>query len=355
MTEFVASVLAYGFPAQSGLRVSHSADKVTLVRNGNGQVINSVRTVAPLTGPVDSLVWAVRQLVGDVAATIREQPHAPGQSLLGTGLARYAGPAAAPWYRTRVIARLETVAGPVIAGTGDGQELVPEPDAFPARLDSHRLPQSWTSLPIVLMPQVTSILMSGARLALTSSQMRQRYPTVAGSRIMNNLTIVDRPALHDESADDDAGDPAQAHTLVAGGRLCAVPFSPVTNTIAGRAVWDHDVQMLGRAATARLELTGPELMWPADPVEIAWCVEGLQRYHRDGTVRLRCLGLMPGHPGGWHVFELRARPLGLLRLAIGVTGAARHAFSEDEVTTPSLVLPSAAELEKKNGAILTAI
>jgi PmbA/TldA metallopeptidase C-terminal domain len=356
VAETLTSVLAYAFPARSGLRVSYSADSLTLTRNATGRVINSVRTTVPLAGHIDSLVHTVGQLLTETAGALGQVPNAPVQSLLGTGVARWPETAGAdPWIRTSVIARLETTAGPVVTGTGAAHWPAPRAITFPARLASGAPPRGWNTRPIVLAPQVSSVLMSGARLALTSREMRRRSSSMTGCRIMPDLTIVDRPALHGESAPDDAGDPARSHTLIQNGRLCGVPFSSMTNTIVGRAVWNHDDQLLGKAPMARLELSGPALAWPADPLEVAWCAEGLQRYHRDGTLRLRCLGLVSGGSRRWHLFELHARPLGLLRLTTGLTGAAANSFSDDEVTAPSLVLPSATELEGKDGAVIAAV
>jgi hypothetical protein len=176
--------------------------------------------------------------------------------------------------------------------------------------------------------------------------MRRRYAELAGRRVLPDLTIVDMPSNHPPEGVDDAGVPARPHALVAGGYLREVAHDD--GVMRGRAVWLHDRQALGPPATAKLELTGPEHAAPADPIDVRWCVEGLQRYHADGRLRLRCLARRAGD--GWFAFELRGRPLNLLRAAVGLTGPRVRTFSDDEVTTRSLVLASADVLRERHGA-----
>ncbi len=109
------------------------------------------------------------------------------------------------------------------------------------------------------------------------------------------------------------------------------------------------------AATFRLALSG----LPADPVpdgavELIACAEGLRRYHPDGHLRLLCLA-RPADQAGTFLVTVRARPLSLLRAVAGLTGDSEQTYLEHEINTPSLVLPSAAELARKCHVLLSSL
>jgi hypothetical protein len=86
---------------------------------------------------------------------------------------------------------------------------------------------------------------------------------------------------------------------------------------------------------------------PDDAVALLACVEGLRRYYPDGQLHMVCLARAPGTASTFLV-AIRARPLSLLRAVTGLAGAAADTYLEHEITTPSLVLPSAAELARKS-------
>lgn len=344
MTEVRATVRAVA----AGPRLARSAE-VVLTRAEGGRVVGSTRLVAPvpLRGAArDADELAVRRLKSFVDA-LASVPGAAVQSGYATATAWYAGGAATGLRRGRVVARLETPGGPVVTGTADDDDP-PVDVGFPQRLDPP--PDGWTARSLVLRPPVAAVLVSAARLALTARAMRGRYADLSGRRILPGLSIVDSPAVHRVGALDDNGRAAVPHPLVDRGRLRPVEFDSTVDVMSGRAVWDHDAQALGPPAVTRLDLSGPECVAPDPAVELAWCVEGLQRYHRDGILRLRCLARTAG--SGWFVVELRGRPLPVLRAAVGLRPPCRTVYSDDEVRTPSIVLCSAERLEEQHGIVL---
>jgi hypothetical protein len=347
MAELLATVQAFAVPTPgSRPRLARSVELLELSGVPGRGVAASVRRLAPspLTGPGELAADATDELLRRTMAALCTVPGAPVQSVLATGMARYGNGSGPPWRRVRVAARVETVGGPVIVGSGNG---VPAAGSFPDRLGPSGPPAGWTGRPIVLTPPVAAIVASAARLALTSRSMRERYPHLVGRRILPALSIVDGPAMHDENGYDDAGRPASRHPMVAEGVLRPVPFDPQLGVIEGRAFWNHDRQAAGAAPMACLSLSGPQGEPTADALEVRWCVEGLQRYHADGVLRLRCLAHPTGDTVSWFGCELRGRPLNLLRAAAGMTGLRLNVFSDDEVTTGSLVLPNAEVLRER--------
>ena len=347
MAEVRATVRAM----RAGPLLARSAE-IVLTQADGGRVVSSTRLVAPvpLRGPArDADELAVRRLMSfvDVLASV---PGAAIQSGYATATAWYADGATTGLRRGHVVARLETPGGPVVTGTGNDDD--PAIDAgFPERLDPP--PVGWRARSLVLRPPVAAVLVSAARLVLTARAMRSRYADLSGRRILPGLTIVDSPAAHRVGAPGDNGRPAVPHPLVDRGRLRPVEFDSTLDLMSGRAVWDHDTQALGPAPVTRLDLSGPECATPDPAVELAWCVEGLQRYHRDGILRLRCLARTAG--AGWFVVELRGRPLHVLQATVGVSPPYRTVYSDDEVRTPSIVLCSAERLEEQHGAVLTGL
>ncbi|WP_338674978.1 hypothetical protein V1460_19790 [Streptomyces sp. SCSIO 30461] len=267
--------------------------------------------------------------------------------------------------RAELLARVETAGGPVLLGTsgqGDPGSLV---DALPwdelgsldAPFDHVRPPDDWRWRPLVLRPSPAAVLVAGAAFSLTSRGGRATAKRLSGRRVLPPLTLTDLPSAPPEVGIDDLGALARPAPLVEAGRICPPPpVSPAaTGVPIGRALWDHDAGGILPPPQARLELTGPETEVPPDAVELVWCVEGLQRYHGDGTVRLHCLARTADRPGGWFRLVLRGKPIHLLRQARGLAGPPTAVHSDSEVTTRSLVLAGATDMEGAGHAVVTVI
>jgi len=364
-----------------GWQVRRSA-QVLRVRWQDGRVAGSVRSAGP--GPCDDLTArladaARRQLRQfDDGLTACDTPAARTvavQSAQITAAARVLGwPAGDGWPTGRVavgmLVRGESAVGPLLlggaesgtqvsaagqgtgwlaAGTGCAAALTAVArvihDWRPA--DAGR---SWQDLPLVLSPGVAAPVITGARMALASPGAAK----LAGRRILHDLALLDIPDGYQPGQSsppgetDDAGQPATVLHLVNRG-VAAVPRrDPRTGLVAGRATWDHDAQRLTGPPHYRLSLHGAAGEAPQGAVRLRWCVEGIRRFHPDGTMRLLCIAT---HPVTGHCFRLRltARPLSLLRTAAAVTDDTAVIYAGDTVATPSLVLPSATELG--NGGI----
>lgn len=353
-------VRAFGVltPAPGGPRVTVSVDVLRLERaaEGDGRVTGSRRSTEPLgqeaAKHAGSLLAETAARAGTVdgglqsaVATVREWHDADGKLLER---------------RTELLARVETARGPVLFGTaGNG-----EPSSTAEDLPWHELaapvagtagedpPADWRERPLVLCPSPAAVLVAGTAFSLTSRGGRDTAHRLAGRRVLPSLTLRDLPTAPSAYDLDDLGGPAEPTTLVDDGRIR--PPAPLREGIpVGRAVWDHDSGACAPAPLARLELLGPDLPLPPHAVELVRCVEGLQRYHADGTVRLQCLARVADRPGVWFTVVLRGKPVHLLRRARGLTGPPTAVHSDSDVTTRSLVLAGAAELEGTGHAVVT--
>ncbi|MEV7187403.1 hypothetical protein [Kitasatospora sp. NPDC093102] len=345
-------------PTHGAPRLTVSLDTLLVERDATGRVTGSRRVAGPsdqdagketgllLTEAAERTASAVAGLQSAVA-----QVHEWRDSD-GLPVSR----------RAELLARVETPGGPVLLGTsgqGDPAALVEalpwdELGALSEPFVSADPPDDWRERPLVLRPSAASVLVAGAAFSLTSRGGRATAARLAGRRILPQLTLTDLPSAPPESGRDDRGDPALPTVLVDGGRICPPP--PLAEGIApGRAVWDHDAGGFGPPPLARLELDGPRAEVPPDAVELVWCVEGLQRYHGDGTVRLQCLARVADRPGGWFRLALRGKPVHLLRQARGLAGPPMAVHSDSDVTTRSLVLAGAAEMEGAGHAVVTVI
>ncbi|MDM4719454.1 hypothetical protein QTQ03_07530 [Micromonospora sp. WMMA1363] len=342
-------------PTPAGPRVTVSLDTVHLRRDASGRVTGSRRS----TGSVaDEAAKDVAVLLTDVAARIGATVDGL-QSAVATVDEWRDGAGLPVARRGDLLARVETAGGPVLLGTvgyGEPSGLVP---ALPwgdlaglARAPDAGPPDDWRQRPLVLSAAPTAVLVAGAAFSLTSRGGRETAQRLAGRRVLPALTVRDLPAAPPGHDRDDLGNPAETRTLVDAGRICPPP--PWHEGMPrGRAVWDHDAAACGPPPLARLDLTGPDLAVPSGAVELLWCVEGLQRYHGDGTVRLRCVARTTDRPDDRFLVVLRGRPIHLLRQARGLAGSRTAVYSDSDVTTRSLVLASAAELEGAAHAVVT--
>ncbi|MFI9627281.1 hypothetical protein [Streptomyces sp. NPDC052042] len=348
-------------PAHGAPRLTVSLDTLRFARDTAGRVTASRRLAGPLdqeagkeTGVL--LTEAAGRAASAVAglqsavAQVHEWRDADGQPVSR---------------RAELLARVETPGGPVLLGTsgpGDPAALVEalpwhELGAFADPLGSGAPPDDWRERPLVLRPSPAAVLVAGTAFSLTSRAGRATARRLAGRRVLPPLTLLDLPSAPSEWARDDRGDPARPTPLVDAGRICPPPpASPLGEGIPlGRAVWDHDTAAFGPPQLTRLRLTGPNAEVSADAMELVCCVEGLQRYHGDGTVRLQCLTRTADRPGSWFRVVLRGKPIHLLRQARGLAGPPTAVHSDSEVTTRSLVLASASDMEGAGHAVVTVI
>jgi hypothetical protein len=351
-------VRAFGIltPAPGGPRVTVSVDALRLERDDDGRITASRRSTQPLgqeaakhTGlllaETAARAGTVEGGLQSAVATVREWHDADGKLLER---------------RTELLARVETAGGPVLFGTAQNGEPAPTAEdlpwhelaAPPARAAAQGAPADWRERPLLLRPSPAAVLVAGAAFSLTSQGGRDTARTLAGRRILPSLTLRDLPTTPSAYDQDDLGAPAKPTTLVDDGRIR--PPAPLREGIAvGRAVWDHDSGACAPPPLARLELLGPHTPLPSNAVELVRCVEGLQRYHADGTVRLQCLARLTDRPDTWFTVVLRGKPVHLLRQARGLTGPPTAVHSDSDVTTRSLVLAGAAELEGTAHAVVT--
>lgn len=339
-------------PTASGLRSSDSLDSVSLARDMTKRVTSSQRvpTTDDATGEITR---AVRDLLTGVRSTLGELPAAPLQSAVVLVRERRRSGGGGPWRFARVLARLETNGGPVLVGTaraqgsGAGTSLdLPAPQ-LPRRLPAEESPYGWENRPLLLAPPVAAQVVVGAWLAVTSSAARERLGALVNRRILPALTLFDLPSEHPPGGLDDAGHSVDRIPVIEDGRLRDLPRDPDTGLVAGRAVWDHDAGQCVRPPLASLCLMGPGDTAPPDAMELAWCVEGLQRYHPDGVLRLACLARVADEPTRWFRLHLRGKPQRLLQAVRGLTGPAHAIHTDHTVTTAALVLPSARALAEK--------
>lgn len=306
------SVRVHGLltPAAPRPRISVAIDAIGLSRNGS-EVVSSRRL-----GPTEADRPARDTAVAVLERTWRDAREADVrlQSTVADVVDQ----------TVRVLARVETVGGPVLLGTESAAGLpFGELGGLP-----HELSPATESrdLPIVLRPGVAAVLIAGAVFSLTSARGRENVKRLAGRRVLPGLSL------------SVAGRP-----LVDAGVLVPSDDEPPR-------IWDHDSQSSVEDPLTRASLRGTEAPLPPDVVELMWCVEGLQRYHADGTVRLQCLARTGGE---WSVRTLVGKPIHLLRHVTAVHGPLTTVFTDSVVSTQSLVLTSARTIEEKgNGRII---
>ncbi|MER8103405.1 hypothetical protein [Kitasatospora sp. NPDC094016] len=370
-------------PTRGAARLTVSLDTLRVERDATGRVTGSRR----VAGSTDQDAGKETGLLLAEAAERTASAVAGLQSAVAQVHEWRDGDGLPVSRRAELLARVETPGGPVLLGTsgpGDPAGLVEalpwdELGALSGPFVPVDPPDDWRERPVLLRPSAASVLVAGAAFSLTSRGGRATAARLAGRRILPQLTLTDLPSAPpesgldasgldgpgqdasgqnasglDASGLDDRGDPALPTVLVDGGRICPPP--PLAEGIAlGRAVWDHDTGGFGPPPLSRLELGGPRAEVPPDAVELVWCVEGLQRYHGDGTVRLQCLARVADRPGGWFRLALRGKPVHLLRQARGLAGPPVAVHSDSDVTTRSLVLAGAAEMEGAGHAVVTVI
>jgi hypothetical protein len=255
---------------------------------------------------------------------------------------------------TSVLARVETVGGPVLLGTSSSDISVALPfdelAELPADcLGSAAVPPDLRDRPILVHPSVAAVLIAGTVFSLTSRNGRRTAQQLEGRKVLPSLTLIEPAAARGM---DDLGLPDHRFRLVDGG----VMGPPMPAGIRpGHAVWDHDTGRCVADPTTRVELRGNPSVPPDHALELVWCVEGLQRYHADGTVRLRCLARLADRPGDWFSLVLRGKPIHLLRYTTGVHGRRTTVYTDSEVTTQSLVLASARTMEEKGHGSITVV
>ncbi|GAA2906204.1 hypothetical protein GCM10010517_72400 [Streptosporangium fragile] len=344
-------------PAPGGPRIGLSAEAVKLFRDGDGRVRRSRRLADP---PLTPAFDTVREVMGETARALGAAGNAAVQSVV----AEVRELPGAAWRRTRVLARVETVAGPVLAGAetrgtpaGEGpraalRDLGARLSGLPSRLADP--PAGWEGLPLVLAPDVAAVVVGGTWLVLTSRGGHRARERLAGRKVLPGITLSDLPSAHPPGFPDDAGRPAGEIRLVDGGVLRPREPEEATGALPGRAVWDHDRGALVPAQVCRVRVGGADAPPTERFTELVWCVEGVQRYRPDGEVWLTCLARVSTRPSGWFAVRLRGRPQRLLKISGGFLGEAVPVCTDSDVTTRALLLPSARELEEEgNGTVGT--
>lgn len=342
--ELRATVAAVASPVTGAGSVRYSGDLLRLVRT-SGKVTGSTRLPARRTLPL--VARRYREAVSAVRAACEgltaDGPLRPQSALIT------AGP------RLRVLVRLETPAGPMLAGgagptaVADMLEAVAGLNRLPGALAD--APRGWDRRPLLLHPPVAAVLLAGVRLVLGGAAAGR----LAGRRVLPDLTLTDRPVEHAEGALDDGGSPAVGHTIVRSGRVAPPPPGTYPGIPPGRAVWRHEESRPVIAATFGLTLSGMPAASPPDgAVELLACAEGLRRYHADGHVQMTCLARPPDSASVF-LADVRARPLSMLRAVTGLAGGHANTYLEHEVNTPSLVLLSADELARKCHVLLSSL
>ncbi|TYR62717.1 hypothetical protein [Streptomyces parvus] len=342
-------------PAPRGARSGDSLDALVLTRDAAQRVCSS-RRVAAEDDTAAATTRAVRALLAGAQSALGDVPAAPLQSAVAMVNARPGRPDAGTWWSARVLARLETVGGPVLVGTAcTGSSMgatgsptldVPVPQ-LPHGRPLQRAPRGWADRQLIIAPPVAAQLVAGAWLALTSGAARRQRAQLAGRRVFPGLGLTDLPAEHPTGVQDDAGHPVVPVTVTKDGVLGAMTPDPRTGLLAGRSVWDHDSGRCTEPAHTVLALTGPGGERPHEAVELAWCVEGLQRYHADGALRLNCLARTADRDAPWFPLQLRAKPQRLLQAVRALAGPAHTVHTDHTVTTAALLLPSARVLAEK--------
>lgn len=382
MAELLTTASALLTPTPNGPRSADSLDALLLERDRAGRVVASTRpgtthsgfgagagfgTTAAVDVPAHDPYGptgeagggpggptaAALALLRRAYATWNGLPAAPLQSAVVRVRERRA-PDGSRWRSTGVTARLETVGGPVLVGSGRTGPALPETavPALPSGPLADTPPASWQTRPLLLAPPVAAQIVTAAWYALTSASGRTRLERLTGARVLPGLGLVDTADEHPPHGTDDAGHPAGDLPVVTAGTLCPLPRDPEDGLLAGRLVWDHDSGRCVPAPHTALVLTGPAAPRPADALELIHCVEGLQRHHADGVLRLLCLARPVDAPDRWSRFLLRGKPLKLLQAVRGATGAPDRVHTDHTVTVPALLLPAGGALaEKRTGSL----
>jgi hypothetical protein len=319
-------------PAPAGSRVTISIDTIGLTRDG-GRAIGSTR-LDP--SPLDN------RAVDDSAALLRGiAAHADKTGCRLQSVVSEINEVTTPdgrlidWAVT-ALARVETVGGPVLLGTvGALPDIVLPFDELARVTEIGDAPADFADRPMVVHPSVAAVLVAGAAFALTSRGGRQGARKLAGRRVLPPITLV-------RAVDgvDDLGIRRSPEMLVDNGVMC----EPGDGTEP--AVWDHDTAECRHDPIPRLGLYGTDTAKPGNALELVWCVEGLQRYHADGTVRVQCLTRTAELPGAWFCLALSGKPVHLLRHVVGVHGPETTVFTDSNVLVPSLVFASARTVEE---------
>lgn len=334
--ELRATVTAVVSPVTAAVSARYSGDLLRIVRV-SGRVTSSARLPAHRARPLVERRY--REAVSAVQSVCEE--------LAGTGPARPQSTVVIAGPRLRLLARLETPAGPMLAG-GAGDSAVPDMLGVVAELNRlpgalSGAPHGWDRRPLLLRPPVAAVLLAGARLVLGGAAAGK----LAGRQLFGSLTLADRPVEHAEGDLDDCGRPAEQHAIIRSGRVTPLPRGTLPGIPPGRAVWCHEESRPAVAATFGLTLSGlAAAPLPDDAVELLACAEGLRRYYPDGHVQMTCLARLAGSATAFLV-SLHARPLSLLRAVRGLAGDIANTYLEHEITTPSLLLPNAGELARK--------
>jgi hypothetical protein len=342
--ELRATVTAVVSPVTEAVSARYSGDLLRLVR-ASGRVTSSARLPAHRGRPL------VARRYSEAVSAVRSVCT----GLAGTGPARPQSAVVIAGARLRLLARLETPAGPMLAGgagasaVADMLSVVAELNRLPGALSG--APHGWDRHPLLLRPPVAAVLLAGARLVLGGAAAGK----LAGRHVFGDLTLADRPVERAQDDLDDCGQSAERHAIIRSGRVTPLPPGIVPGIPSGRAVWCHEENRPAVAATFGLTLSGlPEAPRPDGIVELLACAEGLRRYHPDGHVQMACLARPSGSAAAFLV-GVRVRPLSLLRAVTGFAGDTVNTYLEHEITTPSLALPSAGELARKCNAHISTL
>lgn len=343
VTEFRARTTVIGSPAGGTTRISRSTDVVELTLVA-GRVVSSVRRWDRQAVDLDDAADQALRIALDRLDEVAGRAVAV-QSVLVSAEGGW-GAAATPAPVVRVLARVETVAGPLVLG-GRGPRATDEVSRMVAAANGLRgLPAEQPGTrrcPVVLFPAVSAVLVVAARMVLASPAAAR----LAGRRVLPPLTLTDDPvALAGQDDNARAVGPVE---LVVDGRVRAPARDPDTGALLGRAAWSHDLRRLTGAGPHRVRLSGlRETPVPADRIDVLYPVEGLERYLPGGFVRVTCVARAGAGPR-WCLVRLCARPLSLLRLVQGAHGPSTPLYSDHETYVPALVLPSLVRLEGSSG------
>lgn len=325
----------------AGPRRNRSIDTLELQRDDSGAVVSSIRlgkseqgfdTIEPVAAVISTLDrWSTDHGVALQSAIVTVRQRQDSR-------------------HTSVLARLETALGPVLIGTAtaaDPTELSDAPSLAPPKMPNRldEPPTDWARLPLCLRPEVAAVLIAGAGFSLLSAKGTSTRQTMMGRKLLPGLTLTEVPLWPAEGTPNDLGGMAAAVELIDNGRVLAPDPVP-------RRVWNHDLGTTVAPPITGWRLTGPKAMEPPRYIELLHCVEGLQRYHSRGNVRLTCLARESEH-GTWFSLTLTGRPIHLLRHAMGITGTVSTVYTDAEVTTSTVLLPSAETLNKKDRDVIT--